>query len=130
MNETQRERARRASAEWRARNQQQVNESRRDHYARNKERLRAEWRKRYATDEEFKAKHRGESLSGYYRASIPRPDECEVCGRDGPICYDHCHAGGHFRGWLCNRCNVVLGHIGDDPDLLRKLADYLERGGK
>lgn len=61
-------------------------------------------------------------LSGYTQ----KPDTCEVCGRGGKICFDHSHANGEFRGWLCNHCNLVLGHVGDDPVLLRKLADYLE----
>lgn len=30
------------------------------------------------------------------------------------------------RGILCGRCNTALGMANDDPDLLRRLADYLE----
>lgn len=56
-----------------------------------------------------------------------RPDRCEVCGAAGRIYYDHCHATGRFRGWLCRLCNVALGHVRDNPHLLRKLARYLER---
>lgn len=43
------------------------------------------------------------------------------------IAFDHCHTHGHFRGWLCDRCNTTLGAVQDKPDLLRKMADYLER---
>lgn len=56
-----------------------------------------------------------------------RPEKCEVCGDGGKICWDHDHETGGFRGWLCNRCNRTLGFVIDDPELLRKLADYLER---
>lgn len=59
-------------------------------------------------------------------AGRPRPDACEVCGDGGKICFDHCHATEEFRGWLCQPCNLVLGHAKDNPVKLRKLADYLE----
>lgn len=62
-----------------------------------------------------------ESLAGR-----PRPNVCEVCGRGGKICWDHDHATGKFRGWLCSSCNLTLGKMDDNPDFLYKLAKYLE----
>lgn len=55
-----------------------------------------------------------------------RPDACDLCGGGGRIYFDHCHESGEFRGWLCIHCNLALGHVKDDPSLLRKLASYLE----
>ena len=53
---------------------------------------------------------------------------CEICSKKvNEICYDHCHQTGKFRGWLCHTCNRVLGLAGDSPELLRKLAAYLEQ---
>jgi hypothetical protein len=63
----------------------------------------------------------------YAKAGRPRPSNCEQCGRTWKIAFDHCHASGKFRGWLCSHCNLILGHAGDDPHLLRRLADYLEK---
>lgn len=61
-------------------------------------------------------------------AGRPRPETCELCdGNDYPIVFDHCHKLGHFRGWLCDRCNKTLGIVKDSIDLLRKMADYLEK---
>lgn len=65
-------------------------------------------------------------------AGRPRPDVCDICKepntrRNDVIAFDHCHKHGHFRGWLCDRCNTTLGAAEDRPDLLRKMADYLER---
>ena len=40
---------------------------------------------------------------------------------------DHCHETGNVRGFLCNRCNVVLGRMEDSTDLLRSAAAFLER---
>ena len=65
-------------------------------------------------------------------AGRPRPKICDVCSGNHHlgIVFDHCHQSGSFRGWLCDRCNKTLGLVRDDPDLLRKLAEYLERNGK
>lgn len=61
------------------------------------------------------------------QAGRPRPANCELCDRpDGQLVFDHCHARGSFRGWICRRCNNALGLAGDNPALLRAMADYLE----
>lgn len=65
---------------------------------------------------------------------------CELCASPlefGTFCkdgmqrtsavVDHCHTTGKFRGILCSVCNVSLGKAGDDPALLRRMADYLEK---
>lgn len=61
-----------------------------------------------------------------------RPIFCEVCGdraSNNGLCWDHDHATGKFRGWLCQNCNWTLGNAKDRAWVLRKLADYLDRGG-
>lgn len=60
-------------------------------------------------------------------AGRPKPENCEVCGLKGRICFDHNHKIGKFRGWLCEQCNVILGYARDNPKTLRLLADYLEK---
>jgi hypothetical protein len=61
-------------------------------------------------------------------AGRPRPAVCDLCrGNNGGIVFDHCHVGGHFRGWLCDRCNKVLGLVKDSPALLKRMARYLEQ---
>lgn len=60
-------------------------------------------------------------------AGRPKPDLCELCGEfHQRIVWDHCHASGSFRGWLCDRCNKVLGLVYDRPSILKRLARYLE----
>lgn len=64
---------------------------------------------------------------------------CAICGgmetrkdNKGNICrlaVDHDHDNGSVRGILCNACNTGLGRFRDDPDLLRKATNYLERTG-
>ena len=57
---------------------------------------------------------------------------CEICGRvpsevskKGP-CIDHCHDSSKVRGILCAPCNMGIGHLRDDPEVLRKAIEYLE----
>lgn len=75
-----------------------------------------------------------EQLEAMYLAQDFR---CKVCGRlEGKrklsIDHDHscCPQGGScgkcVRGLVCNQCNVAIGLMADDPETLRKAADYLE----
>lgn len=61
----------------------------------------------------------------------PEPVYCEICGKKDPLgralALDHCHETGTFRGWLCWKCNVSLGHLGDNLISLRQAVAYLER---
>jgi hypothetical protein len=62
------------------------------------------------------------------QAGRSRPSGCDLCGgHRGGIVFDHCHQSGDFRGWLCDRCNKILGLVKDSPTLLRRMARYLER---
>jgi hypothetical protein len=59
-------------------------------------------------------------------AGRPRADKCELCFIVISTVFDHCHDGGHFRGWICDRCNRVLGSVKDDVMLLQAMINYLE----
>ena len=59
-------------------------------------------------------------------AGRKKPEQCEVCGAFGRICFDHNHETGNFRGWICQRCNTVLGFVKDDSELLTKLSKFLK----
>jgi len=109
-------------------------------YARAKTRTVEERRARAAANNEYneKAKLR---MREYYRkklgippASRPEPANCECCGRvmlPGRRTHlDHCHTTGIFRGWLCNRCNMGLGNLGDSVEGVEKALAYLRRAYK
>jgi hypothetical protein len=60
----------------------------------------------------------------------PCPDNCESCGRHAAFekrafSLDHDHCTGAFRGWLCRRCNLALGLLGDSVEGIEKAAAYL-----
>ena len=42
------------------------------------------------------------------------------------LCVDHCHTTDKPRGLLCKPCNLALGNADDNPDTLRRLAQYAE----
>ena len=57
---------------------------------------------------------------------------CAICrdiepggGRTGALSVDHDHVTGKVRGILCHQCNMALGKFKDNPELLRRAADYL-----
>ena len=54
---------------------------------------------------------------------------CGICqkpeSRDRKLSLDHCHKTGAIRGFLCCRCNLMIGGFADDPELLERAASYL-----
>lgn len=55
-----------------------------------------------------------------------KPEVCDICrSSEFRIVFDHCHDRGHFRGWICDRCNKVLGLVRDDVLLLTRMTKYL-----
>jgi len=50
---------------------------------------------------------------------------CKICGKDGYLYVDHCHAGGHVRGLLCPQCNSGLGMFKDSVENLSAAIRYL-----
>jgi len=43
---------------------------------------------------------------------------------------DHNHVTEEFRGWICQTCNIGLGHFKDSVQGLEKAIDYLKRTEK
>lgn len=67
---------------------------------------------------------------GIPAAERPKPNACELCSAVGRQMHlDHDHATGKFRGWLCNRCNMAMGVLGDTVASIQRAIDYLRRNG-
>jgi hypothetical protein len=60
------------------------------------------------------------------------PPECEICGEEetdephGRLVLDHNHDTEEFRGWLCQRCNALLGMAEDNVLILKLAIRYLK----
>lgn len=52
---------------------------------------------------------------------------CAICKRTNKLHVDHCHSSGNLRGVLCQKCNMALGLLNDDVELLAKAIDYLNK---
>ena len=61
-----------------------------------------------------------------YPPTRPKPQFCELCQQRPAEALDHCHTRKVFRGWLCMRCNLGLGMLGDSADTLQRAANYLK----
>jgi len=58
---------------------------------------------------------------------------CAICGTTKPGTrgtwrVDHDHQTGQVRGLLCDRCNLGIGYMQDDPDILIAAARYVMKG--
>lgn len=55
---------------------------------------------------------------------------CNICGSAptdiARLHVDHCHNSGRFRGFLCSSCNTAIGHLQDNPKIIRSAIKYLE----
>lgn len=103
----------------------------------NKERVNAHSRARYAANGERQraySRERARRLNGLPDAPYEPVGYCEACGSKEPGGHgnsawrlDHCHETNRFRGWLCNKCNIGFGMLGDSVIEIEKRLEYLRR---
>lgn len=72
----------------------------------------------------------------YRRMLVAQNHKCFICESEGfligknnhseKLAVDHCHATGTVRKLLCHNCNRALGLMQENPEILRKAADYIE----
>lgn len=80
----------------------------------------------------FQLEHNyGINLAIYNDMLKAQDNKCAGCKKSASnfskaLAVDHCHKTNKIRGLLCNRCNLLLGKSYDNPEILRRLADYLE----
>lgn len=72
----------------------------------------------------------GITLEEYNLMLSNQKNQCAVCSTpptNQRLHVDHNHVTGKIRGLLCQACNVSIGKMKENPELLRKLALYIER---
>jgi len=79
----------------------------------------------------------GITLEGYTTLLSQQNFSCAICGSKEPgaslksgkgyknFAVDHNHLTGKIRGLLCRGCNVGIGNLKDNPELLEKAAAYI-----
>jgi hypothetical protein len=107
-----------------------------DYYAKHREEILAKSKKHHAIHRERYATYSrmynyGLSQQEFDKILQEQGGVCAICGKSdwaGRKPYvDHDHLTKNVRGILCQHCNVALGHIKDDPQIARAMADYLEK---
>jgi Recombination endonuclease VII len=81
-------------------------------------------------------KRQGIDMTPELRSMIDEVNEgrCYICDRTPEeagaklkeLGVDHDHKSMKTRGLLCHACNVAIGLFGEDPELMRIAADYVE----
>lgn len=60
-------------------------------------------------------------------AICQQPEQILMFGKKMRLAVDHCHDTGAVRGLLCANCNRGIGLLKDNPEWLRRAADYIEK---
>ncbi len=47
----------------------------------------------------------------FHALEAAQDERCAICGKQGRLVVDHCHASGKVRGLLCNPCNAALAFV-------------------
>ncbi len=76
-------------------------------------------------------KYYGITLQDWRAMAESQGGRCACCGVVDKLAVDHNHnhGTGEVRGLLCRGCNNGAGSAGDNPEILRALANYLDRTG-
>jgi|TARA_Y100000310_G_scaffold3595_1_gene4486 hypothetical protein len=63
----------------------------------------------------------------------PKDHVCPICKSTKPNwrwrnwCVDHNHQTGKFRGWLCDKCNIMIGQGQEKIEVFERAIDYLRK---
>lgn len=73
----------------------------------------------------------GLSIFQYRTLLVENGGRCAICrdfeSRHRELSLDHDHKSGELRGFLCSKCNLMLGNARDNPKILLQAAFYLKR---
>lgn len=125
-------------AAWRGRNPEKIKEYRKRSYEKNKAAINERNRLADLRDpERVKRRQRrrrrhhlklyGITLDQYYQLYAAQDGKCAICEIKAEVLnVDHNHTSGKVRGLLCHFCNLGIGNLRDDLNLVKKAAIYLE----
>lgn len=72
----------------------------------------------------------GITLEQYEEMYLAQNGKCLCCGASEStfghrLAVDHCHTTGRIRGLLCKDCNVALGYLKEDKQIVENLLAYI-----
>jgi hypothetical protein len=135
------EKAKLSTKNWKTKNKERCYLAGKKWYGQNRSKMQ-ELRKKYVAENRFHyalkdSAHRAKKF-GYMpcNATIDELESafkgrCEICGvlesdLSQRLHVDHDHVSGNFRGFLCGKCNRMLGYADDNKAILEKAIDYLK----
>lgn len=77
----------------------------------------------------------GLSAEQYNKMIVDQNNLCFICkkpetktykGKPYALAVDHCHTTGKIRKLLCHNCNVTLGRVEDNTEILENMIKYLQ----
>ncbi len=72
----------------------------------------------------------GITEADYEMLAISQANCCAICkqkpGKRGLV-IDHCHTSGKVRGLLCDNCNMALGLLKENIEILEQAKNYLNK---
>lgn len=68
----------------------------------------------------------GISKEAYDLMLTNQAGRCAICCKDARLVIDHNHVSGKVRSLLCYRCNLLVGVIEKNSDLLKQVSSYLQ----
>lgn len=108
---------------WRIKNPEKVKEINRRYYSKPNAYRKADLKKKY-----------GMTLEQYDDILRFQGGKCAICLSDSSqsklsknMFVDHCHKTNTVRGLLCKKCNIALGEMKDDIEILERAIIYLKR---
>jgi len=81
-------------------------------------------------------KNKGITIEQYDAMLLSQNNVCMICkqpekslqnGKLRRMSIDHNHKTGKIRDLLCSRCNMAIGLLLENPNIMRLAADYIER---
>lgn len=98
----------------------------------------AQYRKEYKKGNfdsyrETKLKNKfGVTLEWYDEKLAAQNNRCAICAAHVSVlsknlAVDHCHTTGNVRGLLCAKCNLGIGILNDDINILQNAIEYLKK---
>lgn len=134
--ESNKEKVATAKAKCYYESKEEYSQKRKEYYASNKEKICANVKKyREANSESIKERNRkkkyGIEEGTFDKMILEQDNKCLVCGNElgkgKAIAIDHCHTSGDVMGILCSRCNLMLGMVEDNVEILNSAIEYLRR---